>query len=191
VPCVPTPCLAQAALKKLSCDQLYSLSGGCLVFLPGTDSCGRSRIFVRSPHADTPCLASWHLPLPCLLAPCLSWPCLASWCLAMPCLPWAPILRTCLAMRLGAHLADVPCVALGRPTSVRPYQKVYLQAKICSYPSSSSSFSLVLPCVDVFVADEIFVWATILRNRLALRLGAHLADAPCVALGRPTLVRPY
>ena len=103
----------------------------------------------------------------------------------------APNLRTCLTLRLGAHLADVPCVALGRPTSVRPYQKVYLQAKICSYPSSSSSFSLVLPCVDVFVADEIFVWATILRNRLALRLGAHLADAPCVALGRPTLVRPY
>jgi hypothetical protein len=112
VPCVPTPCLAQAALKKLSCDQLYSLSGGCLVFLPGTDSCGRSRIFVRSPHADTPCLASWHLPLPCLLAPCLSWPCLASWCLAMPCLPWVPNLRTCLVLRLGAHLADVPCVAL-------------------------------------------------------------------------------
>jgi hypothetical protein len=40
----------------------------------------------------------------------------------------------------------------------------------------------VLPCVDVFVADEFFVWATILRTRLALRLGAQLADVPCVAL---------
>jgi hypothetical protein len=32
-----------------------------------------------------------------------------------------PNLRTCLTLRLGAHLADVPCVALGRPTLVRPY----------------------------------------------------------------------
>src|ERR1700678_2751062 len=60
---------------------------------------------------------------------------------------------------------------------------------MCSYPSSSSSFSLVLPCVDVFVADEFFVWAPILRTLLALRLGAHLADVPCVALGRPTCGR--
>jgi hypothetical protein len=41
----------------------------------------------------------------------------------------------------------------------------------------------VLPCVDVFVADEFCVWASILRTRLALRLGAQLADVPCVALG--------
>ena len=34
-----------------------------------------------------------------------------------------------------------------------------------------------------------FVWAPILRTRLALRLGAHLADVPCVALGRPTCGR--
>jgi hypothetical protein len=47
----------------------------------------------------------------------------------------------------------------------------------------------VLPCVDVFVADEFFVWAPILRTRLALRLGAQLADVPCVALGRPTCGR--
>jgi hypothetical protein len=40
--------------------------------------------------------------------------------------------------------------------------------------------------VDVFVADEFFVWAPILRTRLVLRLGAQLADVPCVALGRPT-----
>src|ERR1700678_3705497 len=43
---------------------------------------------------------------------------------------------------------------------------------MCSYPSSSSSFSLLLPCVDVFVADRFF------------RLGAHLASWPCVAFGR-------
>jgi hypothetical protein len=44
----------------------------------------------------------------------------------------------------------------------------------------------VLPCVDVFVADEFFICAPILRTRLALRLGAQLADVPCIALGRPT-----
>jgi hypothetical protein len=44
----------------------------------------------------------------------------------------------------------------------------------------------VLPCVDVFVADEFFVWAPILRTRLALRLGTQLADVPCSALWRPT-----
>jgi hypothetical protein len=41
----------------------------------------------------------------------------------------------------------------------------------------------VLPCVDVFVADEFFVWEPILRTRLALRLGAQLVDMPCIALG--------
>jgi hypothetical protein len=49
----------------------------------------------------------------------------------------------------------------------------------------------VLPCVDVFVADEFFVWAPILRTRLALHLGAQLADMPCVALGHPTCGRAY
>jgi hypothetical protein len=44
----------------------------------------------------------------------------------------------------------------------------------------------VLACVDVFVADEFFVWAPILQTRLALCLGAQLVDVPCVALGRPT-----
>jgi hypothetical protein len=47
----------------------------------------------------------------------------------------------------------------------------------------------VLPCVDVFVADEFFVWAPILRTRLALRLGAQLVDVPCTTLGRPTCER--
>jgi hypothetical protein len=47
----------------------------------------------------------------------------------------------------------------------------------------------VLPCVDVFVADEFFVWATILRTLLVLRLGAQLADMRCIALGRATCRR--
>jgi hypothetical protein len=47
----------------------------------------------------------------------------------------------------------------------------------------------VLPCVDVFIADQVFIWAPILQTRLALHLGAHLADAPFVALGCPTCGR--
>ena len=47
----------------------------------------------------------------------------------------------------------------------------------------------MLPCVDVFIADDFFVWAPILRTRLALRLGAQLADVPCIVLGHPTCER--
>jgi hypothetical protein len=47
----------------------------------------------------------------------------------------------------------------------------------------------VLPCVDVIVADEFFVWAPILRTRLALLFGAQLVDVRCVALGCPTCGR--
>jgi hypothetical protein len=35
--------------------------------------------------------------------------------LALRCV-WAPILRTRLALRLGAQLPDMPCVALARPS---------------------------------------------------------------------------
>jgi hypothetical protein len=108
----------------------------------------------------------------------------------------APNFRTGLVLCLGAHLVDVPCVALGRPTLVRPYSKVYLQAKICSYPSSSSYFSLVLCCVDVFVVDEFFIWATILRSALRCVGAPNLRTCGCAlclrcksALGRPTCRR--
>ena len=114
------------------------------------------------------------------------WTCLA---FALRTCIGVPNLGTSLVLHLGAHLADVPCVALGRPTLVRPYQKVYLQEEICSYPSSSSSSCLVLPCVDVFVADEFFVWATILRTLLALRWGAQLADVQtCLAFTLRTCI---
>jgi hypothetical protein len=45
----------------------------------------------------------------------------------------------------------------------------------------------VLPCVDVFVADEFFVWVPILRTRLALRLGAQLARCALRCVGAPNL----
>jgi hypothetical protein len=155
---------------------------------------------------DVPCVTLGHptwgrVDVPCVCVADVGWgaqvtnvPCIALGCpTCRRALRFvgAPNLRTCLVFRLGAHLADAPCVALGRPNLVRLYQKVYLQAEICSYPSSSSSFSLVLPCVEIFVAHRFFVWAHILRTLLALRFNAHLADTPFVALGRPTLVRPY
>jgi hypothetical protein len=40
----------------------------------------------------------------------------------------------------------------------------------------------VLPCVDVFIADEFCVWAPILWTCLALRWGAQIADVPCICV---------
>ena len=76
-----------------------------------------------------------------------------------------------------------------------PYKKVYLQAKIGSYPSSGSPFCLVLPCVVVFVAAlRVFwrpscllalrcVWVPLLPTRLALPLVAQpWPSSSCVSL---------
>jgi hypothetical protein len=103
---------------------------------------------------------------------------------------WATILRTCLALRWGVQLADVPCVALGRPTCGRvdvPY--VYVAdlrwvAQLADVPC------IALGCPTCGCALRCLA-APDLQTCLVLRLGAHLADAPCVALGHPTLVRPY
>jgi len=90
-----------------------------------------------------------------------------------------------LFVRLAAHLANSPCLSLGRRTLAMPYKKIYLQAKIGSYPSSGSPFCLVLPCVVVFVtALRVFgrpscllalrcVWVPLLPTRLALPLVAQ------------------
>jgi hypothetical protein len=86
---------------------------------------------------------------------------------------WAPILRTRLVLRLGAHLADVPCVVLGRPTRGRA-----LRLR-CGRALGRPTCGRALRCVGV----------PNLRTCLALRLGAHLADVPCVALGCPTCGR--
>ena len=186
---------------------------------------------------------------------------LASRCVCVPLLPTRLALPV-LFVRLAAHLANSPCLSLGRRTLAMPYKKIYLQANIGSYPSSGSPFCLVLPCVVVFVtALRVFgrpscllalrcvafgcpscqlalpcpwspnlghavlknlppsqnwylsvlrlvffpsaplcgrfcygsscVWGPILPTCLALRLGAPLAESPCLALGLPTLDRPY
>jgi hypothetical protein len=74
-----------------------------------------------------------------------------------------------LASVLGTPLADSPCIPSGNP-------------KFSPHRTSSSSFSLVLPCVDIFVADEFCVWPTILRTCLVLRCGAQIANVPCVCV---------
>ena len=109
---------------------------------------------------------------------------LASRCVCVPLLPTRLALAV-LFVRLAAHLANSPCLSLGRRTLAMPYKKIYLQAKIGSYPSSGSPFCLVLPCVVVFVtALRVFgrpscllalrcVWVPLLPTRLALPLVAQ------------------
>jgi hypothetical protein len=138
------------------------------------------------------------------------------------CCVWAPNLRTCLASRWGAQLADVPCIALQtyvgarnlrtclalrwRPTCGQALGCVWapilwtclaLQAVLKSLPPSQNLFLSILQLV--------FYPSAPLCGRFrcgsVFRLGAHLADVPCVAFGRPscgrasrghpTWVRPY
>ena len=67
-------------------------------------------------------------------------------------------------MRLGDHLADVPCVALGRPTCGR-----------------------AVPCYCV--ADVPCICVADVRWAAQLADVPCVADMPCVALGRPTCGR--
>jgi hypothetical protein len=92
--------------------------------------------------------------------------------LALRCV-WAPILRTCLALRRGAQLADVPCVCVA---------DVRWGAQLADVPC------VALGCPTCGRALRC-VWAPILRTCLALRWGAQLADVPCVAFGRPSCRR--
>jgi hypothetical protein len=106
---------------------------------------------------------------------------------------WVTILRMCLVLRWGAQFVDVPtCLAL--QTSLAFAVQTYVGARnlrtclvLRSYPSSSLSFSLVLPCVDVFVADEFCIWTTNLQKCLSFRWGAQLADVQtCLAFALRT-----
>jgi hypothetical protein len=120
------------------------------------------------------------------------WTCLPLWtCLAFAlrtCVG-APNLRTCLALRWGAQLADVPCVAFMRPSCGRALRCVGVpnlgEAVLKSLPPSQNLFLSIL---------QLVFWPSAplcgrFHCRFVLRLGDHLADVPCVALGRPTCGR--
>jgi hypothetical protein len=162
------------------------------------------------------------------------------------CCVGVPNLRTCLVLRLGAHLADVPCVcvanlrlgahlvdvpcvvlgrptcrralrlrcgpALGRPTCVTFALRWTFSLRM-SFAFGRPSCGRALRCVAVpnlrtcgcalhfrcgcalghptCESALRCVGAPNLRTCLVMRLGAHLADVPSVALGCPNLVRPY
>jgi hypothetical protein len=100
-----------------------------------------------------------------------------------------PNLRTCLALRWGAQLADVPCVAFGCPSCRRALRCIGVpnlgEAILKILPPSQNLFLSILqlvckpsaPLCGRFRCGSVF------------RLGAHLADAPCIALGRSTCGR--
>jgi hypothetical protein len=100
----------------------------------------------------------------------------------------APNLRTCLALRWGAQLADVPCDAFGHPSCGHALRCVGVpklrEAVLKSLPPSGCA----LRCVGV---PNLWTCRRDLHLRCGRALGAQLADVPCVALGRPTLVRLY
>jgi hypothetical protein len=77
---------------------------------------------------------------------------------------WATILRTCLALRWGAQLADVrTCLAL----------------------RWGAQLADVRTCLALRWGAQL----ADVRTCLVLRWGAQLADVPCVAFGRPSCGR--
>jgi hypothetical protein len=67
------------------------------------------------------------------------------------CFVWVPNLRTCLALRWGAKLADVPCVAFGLPSSEHALHCVGApnlgEAVLKSLPPSQNLFLSILQLV--------------------------------------------
>jgi hypothetical protein len=116
------------------------------------------------------------------------WSCLA---FALRTFVGAPNLRTCLALRCGAQLADVPCVAFGRPSCGRALHCVGVpnlgEAVLKSLPPSQNLFLSILQLVFYPSAPLCGCF----RCGSVFRLGAHLADVPCVAFGRPSCGRAF
>jgi hypothetical protein len=99
------------------------------------------------------------------------------------CCVWAPILRTCFVFRCGR--------VLGRPSCGRALRCVEAanlgEAVLKSLPPSQNLFLSILqlvfypsaPLCGCFHCGSVF------------RLGAHLADVPCVAFGHPSCGRAF
>jgi hypothetical protein len=91
--------------------------------------------------------------------------------------------------RLGAHLADAPCVAFRRPSCGRAFRCVGApnlgEAVLKSLPPSQNLFLSILQLVFLPRAPLCGCF----RCGCVFRLGAHLANSPCVAFGCPTCGR--
>jgi hypothetical protein len=196
--CVRAPNLGEAVLKNLPPSQNWFLSVLRLVFFPSAPLCGRFcygsscvslRPFVRFVTA----LRAFGRPS-CQLVLHFVWVPLLPTRLALPLVaqPWpvssCVLLR--LFVRLGAHVEKSPCVALGHPScelALRCVRAPNLgEAVLKNLPPSQNWFpscQLALPCP--------WSGSSCVSLRLFVRLGAHLANSPCLAFGRPTLVRPY
>jgi hypothetical protein len=131
-----------------------------------------------------------------ILRTCLALRCCAQLADVWTCLSFAlqtcigaPNLRMRLALRWGAKLADMPCVAFGCPSCRRALHCVGVpklgEAVLKSLPLGQNLFLSMLqlffypsaPLCGRFCCGWVF------------HLGNHLADVPCVALGRPTCGR--
>jgi hypothetical protein len=177
-------------------------------------SCVSLRPFVRSVTAlrAFPCGRSCQPALHCIWVPLLP----TRLALPLVAQPWpgSSCVSLRLFVRLGAHVAKSPCVAFGRPSceltlrcvrapnlgevvlkNLPPSQNWFLSvlrlvflpsAPLCGRFRYGSSCVSLRPFVR-FVTALRLPWAPILPARLAFRLGAPLANSPCLALGRPTL----
>jgi hypothetical protein len=102
-----------------------------------------------------------------------------------------PNLWTCLALRCGTQLWDVPCVAFGHPSCGHTLHCVGVpnlgEAVLKILPPSQNLFLSILQLV--------FYPSAPLCGRFrcgsVFRLGAHLADMLCIAFGRPSCVRTF
>jgi hypothetical protein len=225
--CVRVPNLGEVVLKNLPPSQNWFLSVLRLVFLPSAPLCGRFRYgsscvslrpFVRFVTA----LRAFGRPS-CRLVLHFVWVPLLPTRLALPLVaqPWpvssCVLLR--LFVRLGAHVAKSPCVALGHPScelALRCVRAPNLgEAVLKNLPPSQNWFLSVIPLVFLpsapfcgrfrygssCVSLRTFVrFVAALRAsrggsscvslRLFVRLGAHLANWPCIAFGCPSFQLP-
>jgi hypothetical protein len=122
--CVRVPNLGEAVLKNLPPSQNWFLSVLRLVFLPSAPLCGRFRyssscVLLRLFVRFVTLLCAFGLPS-CQLALHCVWVPLFPTRLALPLVaqPWPG--SWCVSLRLfalsGAHVANSPCVAFGRPS---------------------------------------------------------------------------
>jgi hypothetical protein len=206
---VRAPNLGEAILKNLPPSQNWFLSVLRLVFLPSAPLCGRFRygsscVSLRSFVRFVTALRAFghpscHLALHCIWVPLLPTR------LALPLVaqPWPGFscVSLWLFVRLGAHVANSPCVAFGRPSCELALPCVRApnlgEAVLKNLPPSQNWFLSVLRLVFLpsaplcgrfrYGSSCVSLWPFMrISLRLFVRLGAHLANWPCIAFGCPS-----